>query len=392
MNDIVIASAVRTGIGSFGGALAGLSASQLGAHVVKEALARANVEGKDVDEVMLGCILQAGMAQNPARQAAMWGGVPEEVPSLTINKLCGSGLRAVIMAAQSVAAGDAGVVIAGGMESMSNAPYLLDKARTGYRMGNGVVVDSMVHDALTCAFNDYHMGVTAENVAERYGVSRADQDAVALESQRKAAAAIANGAFEAEIAPITVKHKKADIVFTTDEFPRIGVTADDLARLRPAFKKDGSVTAGNASGINDGAAAVIVTSRARAQALGLRPLARIRSYAASGVSPAYMGIGPVPATRKALERAGLQLSDIDLVEANEAFAAQFLAVGRELGFAPEKTNVNGGAIALGHPVGASGARILVTLLHALAARDKSLGLATLCVGGGQGVAMIVERM
>ncbi|HMM21947.1 MAG TPA: acetyl-CoA C-acetyltransferase [Selenomonadales bacterium] len=392
MKEAVIVSAVRTAIGSFNGALAGVSAVELGSLVIGEALRRAGIEGDQVDEAIMGNVLQAGIGQNPARQAAVRGGIPKEVPALTINKVCGSGLKAVNLAAQAILAGDAEVIVAGGMESMSNAPYLLDKARTGYRMGHGRVIDSMITDGLWCAFHDYHMGITAENVAALHGITREDQDRLAYESQTKAAAAIAGGAFRQEIVPVAVRGKKGDVVFDTDEYPKTGTTDEILNSLKPAFKKDGTVTAGNASGINDGAAALVVMSAGKAEALGIKPLARIRAYASAGVDPSIMGMGPVPATRKALAKAGLSVGDIDLIEANEAFAAQFLAVGKELGFRKERVNVHGGAIALGHPIGASGARILVTLLHAMRQRSARLGLATLCIGGGQGVATIVERI
>ena len=392
MREIVIASAVRTAIGSFNGGLASLSAADLGAIVIKEALERAGLKGDAVDEVIFGNVLQAGLGQNPARQAAVKAGLPVEVPAFTVNKVCGSGLKSVNLAAQAVMCGDADVVIAGGMESMSQAPYVLsNKARWGYRMGNDKVVDVMVQDGLWCAFNDYHMGITAENVAAKYGVTREDQDRLAFESQDKAVKAINFGAFKDEIVPVTIKGRKGDVVFDTDEYPRAGTTAEGLAGLKPAFKKDGTVTAGNASGINDGAAALVIMSADKAKALRIEPLAKIVSYAAGGVDPALMGLGPVPATRKALSKAGLTVKNLDLIEANEAFAAQFLAVGKELGFSKDKVNVHGGAIALGHPIGASGARILVTLLHAMERYGVRRGLATLCIGGGQGVATIVER-
>lgn len=392
LQDIIIAAAVRTAIGNFNGALAPLTAVELGALVIREALQRAGVAADQVDEVIMGNVLQAGLGQNPARQAAIKAGVPVEVPSLTVNKVCGSGLRAVNMAAQSILAGDADIVVAGGMESMSNAPYVLDaKARWGYRMGHSQLTDVMIQDGLWCAFNDYHMGITAENVAAQCNISREDQDRLALESQKKAVQATASGAFQKEIVPVVIKGKKGDVTVDKDEYPKADASEAGLAGLRPAFKKDGTVTAGNASGLNDGGAALVVMSAAKAQELGVKPLARIRAYASGGVDPAVMGLGPVPATRKALQKAGLAVADLDLIEANEAFAAQFLAVGRELGFDAAKVNVNGGAIALGHPIGASGARILVTLLHALEARNAKTGLATLCIGGGQGVATIVER-
>jgi len=392
MQEAVIVSAVRTAVGSFNGSLAPFSAVDLGAVVIKEVLKRAGIDGNVVDEVLFGNVLQAGVGQNPARQAAVKAGVSVEVPALTVNKVCGSGLKTVNMAAQAILSGDAEVVVAGGVESMSNAPYVLDKARWGYRMGNGKLVDSMVNDGLWCAFNDYHMGITAENVAEQFGISREEQDQLAFESQAKAAAAIARGDFAREIVPVTIKTKKGEGVFATDEYPKAGTTLEKLSGLKPAFKKDGTVTAGNASGINDGAAALVVMAAEKAKALGIRPLARIRAYASGGVDPRIMGIGPVIAVKKALAKAGLTVADLDLIEANEAFAAQFLAVGKELGFAKDKVNVNGGAIAIGHPIGASGTRILVSLLHALEARQGKLGLATLCIGGGQGVATVIERL
>lgn len=392
MKEIVIASAVRTPIGSFGGSLAGFQAWELGAVVIQAACDRAGIRPDQVDEVFLGNILQGGQGQGPARQAALKAGIPDTVPATTINILCGSGLKAVIMAAQAIQSGDATIVVAGGMESMSNAPYLLPKARTGYRMGNGEIVDSMIHDALQCAINRYHMGITAENLAEKYGIARAEQDEFAAASQAKAVAAVESGRFDAEIVPVPIPQKKGDpVLFARDEYPRAGTTAEKLAALKPAFKKDGTVTAGNASGINDGAAALVIMSAETAEALGITPLARLTGWGTSGVDPAIMGIGPVPATRKALAKSGLTLEQLDLIEANEAFAAQSLAVGKELGWDPAKVNVNGGAIALGHPVGASGARILVSLLHEMSRREARRGLATLCVGGGMGVAAIVER-
>jgi len=393
MREIVIASAARTAIGNFNGALAPLSASEMGAIVIKEALARAGVKADAVDELIFGNVLQAGLGQNPARQAAVKAGLPAEVPSFTINKVCGSGLKTVNLAAQAIMCGDADIVLAGGMESMTQAPYLLSsKARWGYRMGHDKIIDVMINDGLWCAFNNYHMGITAENVSEKYGITREMQDQLAYESQDKAIKAIQSGAFKKEIVPVTIQTKKGEVVFDTDEYPRAGTTVQTLCSLKPAFKKDGTVTAGNASGINDGAAALVVMSADKAKALGLKPLAKIVGYGSGGVDPAIMGMGPVSATRKALAKAGLTLKDIDLIEANEAFAAQFLAVGKELGFEKEKVNVNGGAIALGHPIGASGARILVTLLYAMEARGAKRGLATLCIGGGQGVATIVEKL
>ena len=393
MKNCVIVSAVRTAIGSFNGALATTSAIELGATVISAALERAQLDPQRVDEVIMGNVLQAGLGQNPARQALLKSGLSETVCGFTINKVCGSGLKSVALAAQAIQAGQAQALVAGGMENMSLAPYLLDaKARWGYRLGDGQLSDVILRDGLLCATHGYHMGITAENVAREYGISRDMQDELALLSQKKAVAAIHSGAFEAEIVPVSVTSRKKTIVFDRDEFPKADSTAEGLAALRPAFDKAGTVTAGNASGINDGAAALVVMEESAALAAGLKPLARIKAYASGGVAPALMGMGPVPATQKALKQCGLQLSDIDLIEANEAFAAQFLAVGKTLGFDPQKVNVNGGAIALGHPIGASGARILVTLLHALSARDKTLGLATLCIGGGQGIAMIVERM
>lgn len=393
MKNCVIVSAARTAIGSFNGALATTSAIDLGATVIKAALERAQLDPQRVDEVIMGNVLQAGLGQNPARQALLKSGLAETVCGFTVNKVCGSGLKSVALAAQAIQAGQAQAIVAGGMENMSQAPYLLDaKARWGYRLGDGQLSDVILRDGLICATHGYHMGITAENVAREYGISREMQDELALLSQRKAVAAIDSGAFQAEIVPVSVTSRKKTVVFERDEFPKADSTAEGLAALRPAFDKAGTVTAGNASGINDGAAALVVMEESAALAAGLTPLARIKAYTSGGVAPALMGMGPVPATQKALQLSGLTLSDIDLIEANEAFAAQFLAVGKTLGFDPQKVNVNGGAIALGHPIGASGARILVTLLHALSARDKTLGLATLCIGGGQGIAMIVERM
>ncbi|MBM3072961.1 acetyl-CoA C-acetyltransferase [Lelliottia sp. RWM.1] len=393
MKNCVIVSATRTAIGNFNGSLASVSAVDLGATVISAALERACLDPNLVDEVIMGNVLQAGLGQNPARQALLKSGIAETVSAFTVNKVCGSGLKSVALAAQAIQAGVAQAIVAGGMENMSQAPYLLDaKARWGYRLGDSKLSDVILRDGLICATHGYHMGITAENVAREYGISREMQDELALQSQHKAAAAIASGAFQAEITPVNVTTRKKTVLFDRDEFPKVDSTAQALATLRPAFDKAGTVTAGNASGINDGAAALVVMLESAALAAGLQPLARIKAYASSGVAPSLMGIGPVPATQKALQMSGLQLSDIDLIEANEAFAAQFLAVGKKLGFEPHKVNVNGGAIALGHPVGASGARILVTLLHALQAQDKTLGLATLCIGGGQGIAMVVERM
>lgn len=393
MKNCVIVSAARTAIGSFNGALATTGAVELGATVIRAALERAHLDPQRVDEVIMGNVLQSGLGQNPARQALLKSGLSDTVCGFTVNKVCGSGLKSVALAAQAIQAGQAQAIVAGGMENMSQAPYLLDaKARWGYRLGDGQLSDVILRDGLICATHGYHMGITAENVAREYDISREMQDELALISQHKAVAAINSGAFQAEIVPVSVTSRKKTIVFERDEFPKADSTAEGLAALRPAFDKAGTVTAGNASGINDGAAALVIMEESAALAAGLKPLARIKAYASGGVAPAMMGMGPVPATQKALQLSGLQLSDIDLIEANEAFAAQFLAVGKTLGFDTQKVNVNGGAIALGHPIGASGARILVTLLHALQARDKTLGLATLCIGGGQGIAMIVERM
>ena len=393
MNDnIVIVAAGRTAVGNFGGTISTIPAAELGARVITGLLQRSGLRPEQVDEVILGQVLTAGNGQNPARQAAMKAGLPHTVPSMTINKVCGSGLKAVHLAMQSVVCGDAGVVIAGGQENMSASPHLLPKSREGTKMGPWQMVDSMIVDGLWDVFNDYHMGVTAENIARKYDLSRAEQDAFAAESQQKAEAAQKANRFDEEIIPIEIPQRKGDpIVFNKDEFPRHGTTADKLAGLRPAFDREGTVTAGNASGINDGAAAVIVTSERRAHELGLAPLARIVSFASAGVDPAIMGTGPIPASRKCLEKAGWTVGDLDLVEANEAFAAQALSVNRDMGWDAAKINVNGGAIALGHPIGASGARILVSLLHEMRRRDARKGLATLCIGGGQGVALAVER-
>lgn len=390
--EVLLAGAVRTAIGSFQGTLAPMSATDLGGVVIRETLARAGVDAAAVEEVLMGNVLQAGLGQNPARQAAIRAGLAHEVPATTINKVCGSGLKTVMLAAQAIRAGDAGLLVAGGMESMTNAPYLMPGARAGYRMGDAQVVDSMIKDGLWCAFCDTHMGITAENIAERYCLTREEQDEFSAWSQQKAVAAIESGRFKDEIVPLEVRGRKGSVVFDTDEFPRKGTTAEGLAKLRPAFKKDGTVTAGNASGINDGAAAVVVASASRAAELGLKPMARVLSYASVGLDPAVMGLGPIESTRRALDRAGLTVADMDLIEANEAFAAQSLAVGKELAFDRDRLNVNGGAVALGHPIGASGTRILVTLLHELQKRGGRYGLATLCIGGGQGVAMVVERL
>ncbi|MED3823374.1 acetyl-CoA C-acetyltransferase [Priestia flexa] len=390
--EVVIVSAVRTAIGSFGGSLQNVSAPTLGGVVIKEALNKVGIAANDVDEVIMGNVLQAGLGQNPARQAALAAGLPETVSSLTINKVCGSGLKAVHLATQAILAGDAEVIVAGGMENMSQAPYLLKNARNGFKMGDQKVVDSMIQDGLWCAFNDYHMGITAENLCDKYSITREEQDSFAAASQQKAEAAIESGRFQDEIVPVEVPGRKDQVtIFDRDEFPRAGTTAESLGKLRPAFKKDGSVTAGNASGINDGAAAVVVMSRQKADELGLTPLVTIKSNASAGVDPSIMGIGPVSAVKKALEKAAVSLEDVELVEANEAFAAQSIAVDRELKFNQETLNVNGGAIALGHPIGASGTRVLVSLIHEMQKREAKLGLATLCIGGGQGVATLVER-
>ena len=392
MNKAIIVSLARTPVGSFNGTLANVSAKDLGSLVIKEALNRAQLTPEQVDEVIMGCVLQAGLGQNVARQAALAAGIPTAKPAMTINQVCGSGLRSVALAAQAIMLGDADIVVAGGTENMNQAPYLLKNARTGYRMGNGELIDSMINEGLWCAIGDTHMGITAENLAEKYNITREEQDAFAAASQNKAEAALKGDRFADEIVPVVIPQRRGEpLVFDRDEYPRAGVTPESLAKLRPAFKKDGTVTAGNASGINDGAAAVVVMSAAKATELGLTPLASIRAYASAGVDPAHMGIGPVPATRQALAKAGLQLSDIDLIEANEAFAAQSLAVAKELGFDMDRVNVNGGAIALGHPIGASGTRILVSLISEMQKRDVRLGLATLCVGGGMGVSMIIER-
>jgi acetyl-CoA C-acetyltransferase len=390
--DIVIASIVRTPIGSYGGALKTVSAVDLGALVIREAVTRAGIEPAQVDEVMMGCVLQSGMGQNVARQAALKAGLPIESTALTFNQVCGSGLRTIGLAASLIKAGEADIIVAGGMENMSMAPYAMDKARWGARMGHTELVDLMIKDGLWEAFNDYHMGMTAENLVEKYGLTREEQDALAVASQNKAEAAVTSGRFADEIVPVEIKGRRGKVtVFDTDEYPRFGATMEGMAKLRGAFQRDGTVTAGNASGINDGAAAAVIMSAARAAELGVEPLCTIRAYATAGVEPSIMGVGPVPATRKALRIAGLGLGDMDLIEANEAFAAQALAVAKELELDMDKVNVNGGAIALGHPIGASGCRILVTLLHEMKRRDAKKGIATLCIGGGMGVALTVER-
>ncbi|ABS35588.1 acetyl-CoA C-acetyltransferase [Clostridium botulinum] len=391
MKNVVIASAVRTPIGKFGGTLKSVSAIELGSIVIKEALKRANVKPEDVDEVIMGNVLQAGLGQNSTRQSAVAAGIPVEVPSFTINKVCGSGLRAVSLATQLIKLGDDDIVVAGGTENMSAAPYLLEKARWGQRMGDGKIVDEMIRDGLWESFNDYHMGITAENIAEQWGITREEQDEFSAKSQQKAEKAVKEGRFKEEIVPVVIKSRKGEVVFDTDEFPRFGATKESLSKLKPAFKKDGTVTAGNASGINDGAAALVIMSEEKANELGIKPLAKIVAYGTSGVDPKIMGYGPFYATKKTLEKANLKIADMDLIEANEAFAAQSLAVAKDLGFDMDKVNVNGGAIALGHPIGCSGARILTTLLYEMEKRNSKHGLATLCIGGGMGTAIIVER-
>ncbi|PWG61047.1 acetyl-CoA C-acetyltransferase [Spiribacter halobius] len=392
MEDVVIVAAGRSAVGAFGGALGQVTAVELGAQVIRGVLERSGVDGEQVEEVIFGQVLTAAAGQNPARQAAIHAGLPVTCPAMTINKVCGSGLKATHLASQAIKLGDASVIIAGGQESMSTAPHALPKSRTGQRMGDWKLEDTMIKDGLWDAFNDYHMGVTAENLVQKHGISREEQDEFAARSQQLTEAAQKAGRFRDEIIPIEIPQRKGDpVIFDEDEFPRHGVTAEGLSKLRPAFAKDGSVTAGNASGINDGAAALLMMSASQARALGLEPLARVRAYANAGVEPSIMGSGPVPATRRCLERAGWGIDELDLIEANEAFAGQALAVSKELGWDMEKVNVNGGAIAIGHPIGASGARILVTLLYEMRRRDVSKGLATLCIGGGQGVALAVER-
>lgn len=392
MKEVVIVSAFRSPIGSFGGSLKGVSAVELGTQVVKGGLSQINLDPATVDEVIFGNVLQAGLGQNVARQISIHAGIPEAVPSFTVNKVCGSGLKAVQLATQAIQIGDADIIVAGGTESMSGAPYLNQATRWGGKLGHLQLMDSIVVDGLTDAFYDYHMGITAENLATKFGFTREQQDEFAASSQQKAEKALEAGRFKDEIVPIVIPQRKGDpIVVDTDEYPKKGTTAEKLAKLRPAFKKDGTVTAGNASGINDGAAALVLMSKEKAESLGLKILGTIKSYANAGINPEIMGSGPVPATLKALERANLTLKDLDLVEANEAFAVQSLAVMKELGLEASKVNVNGGAIALGHPIGASGARVLVSLVHEMRKQDSKYGLATLCVGGGQGVAMIIER-
>jgi acetyl-CoA C-acetyltransferase len=391
MKEVVIVSAARTPVGSYGGKLKDVPAVTLGVVAVKEAIKRAGIAPEDVDELVFGNVLQGGLGQNVARQVAVGSGIPIEVPSMTLNKVCGSGLRTVSLAAQIIRAGDADCIIAGGTENMSLAPYFAPNVRWGARMGDVKLIDMMVHDGLTDVFNKYHMGITAENIVEQWGLTREEMDQFAADSQRKAEAAITSGRFKEEIVPVEIPQRKGDpVIFDTDEHPKFGTTAEGIAKLRPAFKKDGTVTAANSSGINDGAAALVIMSKEKAEAMGLKPLATIKSYNSAGVDPAIMGIGPVSATQGALEKANLKIDEIDLIEANEAFAAQSIAVGKDLGLDPEKVNVNGGAIALGHPIGASGARILVTLLYEMKRRNAKYGLATLCIGGGQGTAVVVE--
>ena len=392
MKEVVIVSAVRTAIGTFGGALKDVSAVDLGATVVKEAIAQAKISPEMVEEVIFGNVLQAGLGQNVARQVSIKAGIPQEVSSYTVNKVCGSGLKTVALAANAIACGDADIVVAGGTENMSLSAYVVPSARWGARMGQATMVDTMVYDGLTDAFSGVHMGITAENIVTEYGFTREEQDAFAVQSQHRAVKAIADGKFKDEIVPVVIASKKGDIVVDTDEYPKANASLEGLAKLRPAFKKDGSVTAGNASGINDGAAALVLMSKEKAQSLGLTPLAVIKSYASAGVDPQIMGTGPIPSTRKALAKAGLEVKDLGLIEANEAFAAQSLSVVKSLELDPSIVNVNGGAIALGHPIGASGARILVTLLHEMKRREEvKYGLATLCIGGGQGISLIVGK-
>jgi acetyl-CoA C-acetyltransferase len=392
MTDIVIVAATRTAIGKFGGALAKIPAPELGAAVIRELLARAKLQPDQISEVILGQVLAAGSGQNPARQSLIKAGLPAAIPAMTINKVCGSGLKAVMLAAQAVRCGDADIVIAGGQENMSASPHVLPGSRDGFRMGDAKLVDTMIVDGLWDVFNQYHMGVTAENVAKQYDISRAQQDEFSVASQNKAEAAQKAGAFKDEIVPVMIPQRKGDpVAFAADEFIKTGTTLESISGLRPAFAKDGSVTAANASGINDGAAGVVVMSAERAAKLGLKPLAKIKAYASSGVDPSIMGMGPVPASRRCLEKAGWKAADLDLMEINEAFAAQACAVNKEMGWDTSKINVNGGAIALGHPIGASGCRVLVTLLYEMARRDAKKGLASLCIGGGMGVALAVER-
>ncbi len=392
MREVVIVSAARTPIGSFGGSLKNIPAVTLGVVAAKEAIKRAGIEPAIIDEVVLGNVLQGGLGQNVARQIAIGAGIPKEVPAMTLNKVCGSGLRTVSLAAQMIKAGDADCILAGGAESMSQAGYVAPATRWGARMGDTKMIDMMVHDGLTDVFNKYHMGITAENIVEQWGLTREELDQFAVASQNKAEAAIKAGKFKDEIVPVEIPQRKGDpVIFDTDEFPKFGATIEGVSKLKPAFKKDGAVTAANASGINDSGAALIVMSKEKADELGLKYLCKVTSYASAGVDPSIMGIGPVPASKNALEKVNMKVSDMDLIEANEAFAAQSVAVGKDLGFDAEKLNVNGGAIALGHPIGASGARILITLIYEMLKRDSKYGLATLCIGGGQGTSLIVER-
>ncbi len=392
MKNAVIVDAVRTPIGAFGGSLSSLSATKMGAVVIKALLDRSGVAADQIDEVILGQVLTAGSGQNPARQSVIEAGLPQECPALTINKVCGSGLKAVQLAAQAIKCGDADIIIAGGQENMSASPHVLPKSRDGQRMGDWKMLDSMIVDGLWDAFNNYHMGTTAENIAKQWSLSREDQDAFAAASQNKAEQALQDGVFNKEIVAVEIPQRRGDpIVFNQDEYPKAGVSRESLSKLRPAFDRDGTVTAGNASGINDGAAALLVMSEEKANELGLTPLATIKAYSSAGVDPAIMGTGPIPASNKCLEKAGWQVADLDLIESNEAFAAQSMSVNAEMGWDLDKVNVNGGAIALGHPIGASGARVLVTLLHGMERLDANRGLATLCIGGGQGVAIAVER-
>ncbi len=391
MDDVVIVSAGRTGVGKFGGALAKTAASDLGAHVIKNLLARSGIAADQISEVILGQVLTAGCGQNPARQALIRGGIPDMVPAFTINKVCGSGLKATHLATQAIRCGDAQIIIAGGQENMSASPHVLNNSRDGFRMGDAKLVDTMIHDGLWDVYNQYHMGTTAENIAKKFGISRQEQDEFALESQNKAEAAQKAGKFKDEIIPFEIQSKKGNTVFDSDEYIKHGTTLESLAALRPAFSKDGTVTAGNASGINDGAAAVIMMTAQKAKELGLKPLAKIKAYSSAGVDPSVMGMGPVPAAQLCLKKAGWKHQDLDLMEINEAFAAQAIAVNREMGWDTKKINVNGGAIAIGHPIGASGCRILVTLLHEMIRRDAHKGLASLCIGGGMGVALAIER-
>ena len=392
MEKVLVVEGVRTAVGTFGGTLKNIPAVELGTKIVEELLRRTGIKAEQVDEVIMGNVLQSGLGQNPARQVSIRANIPVEVPAFTVNKVCGSGLKAVTLAAESIAAGNADIIIAGGMENMSQAPYLINKARWGMRMGNGKVTDSMINDGLWCALGDYHMGITAENIAEKFGISRKRQDQFAALSQQKAEKAIEAGIFDEEILPISIPQRKMDpIVFKADEHPRAGTTVEKLAKLSPAFKPDGTVTAGNSSGINDGAAAVILMSGKKAGQLGLKAKAKIKAFASAGVNPAIMGTGPIAATQKVLKRTGLNVNDIELIEANEAFAVQAIAVNKELGWDESKVNVNGGAVAYGHPIGATGAKLLVNLVYEMQRRQSSLGLVTLCIGGGMGIAAILER-